>query len=133
MVSSVSYDDFKSQLDKDEKEDSIVHDLSKPDDQSSVPAKVDKEDLCQCEKCEKDVLVWEMPEHMDFHFAMELQSSFSSSVRPPPASSLSVPQTNQKLGSAAGKTKSKSQSGPQAKRPRSGGSTGTLDAFFKKS
>ncbi|XP_072293156.1 DNA polymerase eta [Eucyclogobius newberryi] len=133
FANSVSYDDFKRQLDKDEHFDLMATSINKSDIQSSVPGKVDKEDLCQCEKCGKDVLVWEMPEHMDFHFAMELQSSFSASTRSPSASSVSVTQTSQKLGSAAGKTKSKSQTGPQAKRPRSGGSSGTLDSFFKKS
>ncbi|KAJ0067116.1 hypothetical protein NL108_012800 [Boleophthalmus pectinirostris] len=128
-----SCDDFKSQLDDDENGDLTANSSSKSDIQSSVPAVVDKEDLCQCEKCGKEVLVWEMPEHMDFHFAMELQSSFSTSVRSPSASSGSVPQTSLRLGSGAGKTKVKGQMGPQAKRPRSGGSTGTLDSFFKKS
>ncbi|XP_035685289.1 DNA polymerase eta-like [Branchiostoma floridae] len=36
-------------------------------------AQVDKEDVMACEKCGKDVLAWELPEHLDFHFAMELQ------------------------------------------------------------
>ncbi|KAJ0004735.1 hypothetical protein NQD34_010949 [Periophthalmus magnuspinnatus] len=122
-----SFDDFKSQ---NENGNLLTTFSSKSDIQSCVPAVVDKEDLCPCEKCGKEVLVWEMPEHMDFHFAMDLQSSFSSS---PSASSASVFQTPQKLGLAGGKTKSKSLTGPQAKRSRSGGSTGTLDCFFNKS
>lgn len=130
-VNSVPYCDF--QLDYDENDDLIPNPTEKSDSQSNVPAEVDKEDLCKCEKCGKDILVWEMPEHMDYHFAMTLQSSFSTSVNTPSISSASIPQTSQKLGTAAWKTKIKSQSGPQAKRPKSGGSTGTLDSFFKKS
>uniref|UniRef100_A0A803VDZ8 DNA polymerase eta n=1 Tax=Ficedula albicollis TaxID=59894 RepID=A0A803VDZ8_FICAL len=33
-------------------------------------------DQQRCEKCGQLVLVWEFPEHMDYHFALELQSSF---------------------------------------------------------
>ncbi|KFP81800.1 DNA polymerase eta, partial [Acanthisitta chloris] len=33
-------------------------------------------DQQHCEKCGQLVLVWEFPEHMDYHFALELQSSF---------------------------------------------------------
>ncbi|CAL1577475.1 unnamed protein product [Knipowitschia caucasica] len=105
--------DFKIQLDNDRNYDLI-----------SNSANIDKEDLCRCEKCGKEVVVWEMPEHIDFHFAMELQSSFS-------ASPSFVPPL--RAGPAAGKTKSRGQTGPQAKRPRSGGNTGTLDSFLKKS
>uniref|UniRef100_A0A8C6UE85 DNA polymerase eta n=1 Tax=Neogobius melanostomus TaxID=47308 RepID=A0A8C6UE85_9GOBI len=108
-------------------------DIDAEENTDSIPTEVDKEDLCKCDKCGKDILVWEMPEHKDYHFAMALQSSFSSSVHAPSVSPAPLPQASQKLGAAAGKTKSKGQSGPQAKRPRSGGSTGTLDSFFKRS
>lgn len=118
------------QLDFDADENGSI--CNSTNSHSDLPAEVDKEDLCKCEKCGKDIVVWEMPEHMDYHFAMALQSSFSSSVHSTPASS-SAPQTSQKSGTVTGKTKSKSQSGPQAKRSRSGGNTGTLDSFFKRS
>ena len=32
------------------------------------------EDYIECEKCKKKILVWEMPEHFDFHFALELSN-----------------------------------------------------------
>uniref|UniRef100_A0A4W5PIL5 UBZ3-type domain-containing protein n=1 Tax=Hucho hucho TaxID=62062 RepID=A0A4W5PIL5_9TELE len=74
-----------------------------PSDPPQCLASVAKEDLLTCECCGQDVLAWEMPEHNDYHFALDLQNSFSSST-------------------------------PQPKRPRSqGGSTGTLDSFFKRS
>lgn len=106
------------------------------------PTSVAREDLLKCERCGQDVLVWEMPEHNDYHFAMDLQKSLSS-----PAGSEAVPSsfsspsggslTPVRAGAAQssrGKTKTRGQSGPAPKRPRSqGGSTGTLDSFFKRS
>ena len=34
------------------------------------------EDMTSCEKCGKYMLVWELPEHMDFHFAQDIQKEF---------------------------------------------------------
>uniref|UniRef100_A0A3B5KRB9 DNA polymerase eta n=1 Tax=Xiphophorus couchianus TaxID=32473 RepID=A0A3B5KRB9_9TELE len=82
---------------------------TEPEDRQ--PPSVLVEDLIICERCGKEVLVWEMPEHNDFHFALDLQNSLSSSIN-----------------SAA------NTSSPAPKRQRSqGGSLGTLDSFFKKS
>ncbi|XP_047459108.1 DNA polymerase eta [Mugil cephalus] len=105
------------------------------------PANVAREDLLKCERCGQDVLVWEMPEHNDYHFAMDLQKSFSSATGSdtlassfPPSSSGS--QTSVRAAAAQssrGKTKTRGQSGPAPKKPRSqGGSAGTLDSFFKR-
>uniref|UniRef100_A0A8D0L8E5 DNA polymerase eta n=1 Tax=Sphenodon punctatus TaxID=8508 RepID=A0A8D0L8E5_SPHPU len=44
-------------------------------------ASISKDQLC-CEKCGEQVLVWKLPEHMDYHFAVELQNSFSGSSSP---------------------------------------------------
>lgn len=132
FLNSVPYSNFQLDLDSDENSDLISDPTEKLHNKIAVSSEIDKEDLCKCDKCGKDILVWEMPEHMDFHFAMALQSSFSSSVHAPSVSSAVIPQTSQKPGAAAGKTKSRSQSGPQAKRPRSGGNAGTLDSFFKR-
>lgn len=38
------------------------------------------EDQVLCEKCDSLVPVWDMPEHLDYHFALELQKSFCSLV-----------------------------------------------------
>ncbi|XP_051771966.1 DNA polymerase eta isoform X1 [Ctenopharyngodon idella] len=84
------------------------------------------EDLHVCERCGKKVLVWEMPEHTDYHFALDLQKSFSSSVSSDSPVLAGAPQ------SSRGKSRTKTQSGPQAKRARVQGNTGTLDSFFKK-
>uniref|UniRef100_A0A3Q0QZE3 DNA polymerase eta n=1 Tax=Amphilophus citrinellus TaxID=61819 RepID=A0A3Q0QZE3_AMPCI len=75
------------------------------------PPSVVSEDVIICERCGQEVLAWEMPEHNDYHFALDLQQSLSSSSG----------------------TKTRGQSGPAPKRHRSqGASTGTLDSFFKK-
>ena len=48
-----------------------------PDEQILVPEDApscleDAVDYVQCEKCRKKILVWEFPEHEDFHYAQEL-------------------------------------------------------------
>uniref|UniRef100_A0A8C5I6D4 DNA polymerase eta n=1 Tax=Gouania willdenowi TaxID=441366 RepID=A0A8C5I6D4_GOUWI len=102
------------------------------------------EDLLTCDRCSQEVLAWEMPEHNDYHFAMDLQKSFSSSSSSSAAttscnissSSSPPPLRGGVTGSAQSsrvKTKIRGQSGPAAKKLRSqGGSASTLDSFFKK-
>lgn len=93
---------------------------------------VASEDLLKCERCGKEVLVWEMPEHTDYHFALDLQKSLSASTTSGNSTSSSSPAAA--VGQAhRGKTKSKGQSGPQSKKARNhSGSAGTLDSFFKR-
>uniref|UniRef100_A0A3B5KRB0 DNA polymerase eta n=1 Tax=Xiphophorus couchianus TaxID=32473 RepID=A0A3B5KRB0_9TELE len=98
---------------------------TEPEDRQ--PPSVLVEDLIICERCGKEVLVWEMPEHNDFHFALDLQNSLSSSIN-------SAANTSSTTQSTRSKTKTRGPSGPAPKRQRSqGGSLGTLDSFFKKS
>ncbi|XP_064788545.1 DNA polymerase eta [Oncorhynchus masou masou] len=116
-----------------------------PSDPPQCLASVAKEDLLTCECCGQDVLAWEMPEHNDYHFALDLQNSFSStstttntSLHSSSFSSVSTafrpPLRAGALQLSRGKTRARGQSTPQPKRPRSqGGSTGTLDSFFKRS
>lgn len=96
------------------------------------PPHVASEDLIKCERCGKEVLVWEMPEHTDYHFALDLQKSLSAST----ASGNSTPSPSPAVGVAQshrGKTKSRGQSGPQSKKARNHSeSVGTLDSFFKR-
>ncbi|XP_045176229.2 DNA polymerase eta-like [Mercenaria mercenaria] len=83
---------------------------------SSFPA----EDFMQCEKCDKLITVWEMPEHMDFHFAVELQKNMNTEDR----------------NSAANQVKRKSigVSGNErtSKKVKLDTSQGKLDTFFTK-
>ncbi|XP_008277752.1 DNA polymerase eta [Stegastes partitus] len=112
------------------------------------PPSVATEDLLKCERCGREVLVWEMPEHNDYHFALDLQNSLSSSTGsatiPSPSSTISSPSSSASISalrvgasgttqSSRGKTKTRGQPGPPSKKQRSqGGSTGTLDSFFKR-
>ncbi|XP_026080567.1 DNA polymerase eta [Carassius auratus] len=92
-----------------------------PEDRSAAAAVESlAEDLHVCERCGQKVLVWEMPEHMDYHLALDLQRSFSSASSDGP------------VQSSRGKSQAKTRSGPQAKRARVQGNRGTLDSFFRK-
>ncbi|KAM9477490.1 DNA polymerase eta [Clarias gariepinus] len=89
-----------------------------------------KEDFHTCERCGQEVLMWEVPEHADYHYALDLQKSLSSSSPPPP---LSAPVMAETMSSSSrGKSRAKSQAGPQAKRARPIDNTTTLHSFFKK-
>lgn len=108
------------------------------------PPSVAREDLMNCERCGQEVLVWEMPEHNDYHFALDLQNSLSSSTGSADSTSTSTTPSSSSASlvsvgaagtaqSSRGKTKNRGQSGSQPKRQRSqGGSTGTLESFFKR-
>ncbi|CAN2387505.1 cellular response to UV-C [Pristimantis euphronides] len=87
------------------------------------PARCEK-DMVICEKCRQPILVWDLPEHNDYHFAQELQNSFSAPP-PDPAKAAMTP-TSQRP-----KSKAKNMPTPSAKRARNEGSR-TLDAFFKR-
>ncbi|XP_052427658.1 DNA polymerase eta [Carassius gibelio] len=92
-----------------------------PEDRSAAAAVESlAEDLHVCERCGQKVLVWEMPEHTDYHLALDLQRSFSSASSDGP------------VQSSRGKSQAKTRSGPQAKRARVQGNRGTLDSFFRK-
>ncbi|XP_048203661.1 DNA polymerase eta isoform X3 [Perognathus longimembris pacificus] len=86
------------------------------------PSFIAAEDQVPCGKCGSPILAWEMPEHMDYHFALELQKSFSESCfsRPQPVPILS-PQS---------KRNPKSPAASRNKRPRLEGMQ-TLESFFK--
>uniref|UniRef100_A0A8C3YJZ9 DNA polymerase eta n=1 Tax=Catagonus wagneri TaxID=51154 RepID=A0A8C3YJZ9_9CETA len=80
------------------------------------------EDQVRCEKCGSLVPVWEMPEHSDYHFALELQQSFLHSHSSPPQA---VP-----ARSPQSKRNPKSPLASSHKRPRPEGMQ-TLESFFK--
>lgn len=87
-------------------------------------------DQQRCEKCDQLVLVWEFPEHMDYHFALELQSSFlepSPPIAPEAAPSAKAVASR---SPAKAKNKPKTPAGSSAKRPKEA-VTRTLDFFFK--
>ncbi|XP_010009123.1 PREDICTED: DNA polymerase eta, partial [Nestor notabilis] len=88
-------------------------------------------DQQRCEKCGQLVLVWELPEHMDYHFALELQSSFLEPSVPTIPRADPSPMAAASSSPAKAKNKPKTSAGSSAKRPREG-VTRTLDFFFKR-
>ncbi|NXL30023.1 POLH polymerase, partial [Glaucidium brasilianum] len=89
-------------------------------------------DQQRCEKCGQLVLVWEFPEHLDYHFALELQSSFLEPSAPMAPAAAPSPKATASRSPAKAKTKPKTPAASSAKRPREG-VTRTLDFFFKRS
>ncbi|NXC45303.1 POLH polymerase, partial [Penelope pileata] len=89
------------------------------------------EDQQRCEKCGQHVLAWELPEHLDYHFAVELQNSFLEPSSP--TAPAAVPSSTAAASSSPAKAKNrpKTPAGSSAKRPREG-VTRTLDFFFKR-
>lgn len=108
-------------------------------DISPRPPSVSSKDLLACDRCGQQVSVWEMPEHNDYHFALDLQNSLSSPVSSAAPSAACSPTARRGAAggtsqSCRGKSKSRGQPGPQSKRQRSqSGGLATLDSFFKKS
>lgn len=80
------------------------------------------EDQVICEKCDSLVPVWDMPEHTDYHFALELQKSF---LQPCTSKPQAVPAM-----SPQGKRNPKSPLASSNKRLRPHGMQ-TLESFFK--
>ncbi|NXA64123.1 POLH polymerase, partial [Mohoua ochrocephala] len=88
-------------------------------------------DQQRCEKCGQLVLVWEFPEHMDYHFALELQSSFLEPSAPMAPEAAPTAKAVASRSPAKAKNKPKTPAGSSAKRPKEG-VTRTLDFFFKR-
>ncbi|XP_074945318.1 DNA polymerase eta [Phalacrocorax aristotelis] len=88
-------------------------------------------DKQHCEKCGQLVLVWEFPEHMDYHFALELQSSFLEPSAPTAPAAAPSQKAAASRSPTKAKNKPKTPAGSSAKRPREG-VTRTLDFFFKR-
>ncbi|NXS47573.1 POLH polymerase, partial [Balaeniceps rex] len=89
------------------------------------------EDQQRCEKCDQLVLVWEFPEHMDYHFALELQSSFLEPNAPTAPEAAPGLKAAASRSPAKAKNKAKTPAGSSTKRPRES-VTRTLDFFFKR-
>lgn len=96
----------------------------------SVNVKDSKEDFHTCERCGQVVLMWEVPEHTDYHYALDLQNSLSSSSSS--SSSFSALVVAETASSSRGKSRPKTQAGTQAKRSRPMDNSTTLHSFFKK-
>ncbi|XP_060045843.1 DNA polymerase eta isoform X2 [Erinaceus europaeus] len=89
---------------------------------ATTPSLLTAEDQVRCEKCGSLVPVWEMPEHLDYHFALELQKSF---LQPHTSNAHIVPASSPQI-----KRNPKSPLASNKKRPRPEGMQ-TLESFFK--
>ncbi|CAH1261726.1 POLH [Branchiostoma lanceolatum] len=90
---------------------------------------VDAEDVTKCEKCGKDILAWELPEHLDFHFAMELQQQQQQQTSNGTGASAHASGSNvSKATSGAAKITGKRRGRPPKRQKID---HPTLDAFFK--
>ncbi|CAG2219563.1 POLH [Mytilus edulis] len=66
----------KAKLKQEEKKRSSLDNFFQQCTQEKTDNIKNQSDLTSCEKCGKEILVWELPEHMDFHFAQEIQKEF---------------------------------------------------------
>ncbi|KAL1771963.1 DNA polymerase eta isoform X1 [Sigmodon hispidus] len=87
-----------------------------------VAQRATEDDQVICEKCDSLIPVWDMPEHIDYHFALELQKSF---LQPCTSKPQAVPAM-----SPQGKRNPKSPLASSNKRLRLHGMQ-TLESFFK--
>lgn len=101
-----------------------------PSEQALLPHVSPGDQQC-CDKCGQYVLAWELPEHMDYHFAVELQRSFQESSSPPALAEVPNPKAAASGSPAKVRNRPKALTGPNAKRPRES-VTRTLDFFFKR-
>ncbi|XP_033115936.1 DNA polymerase eta-like [Anneissia japonica] len=53
-------------------------------DTDEICSEIDNIDEVQCEKCSLKVTAWDYPEHLDYHFAMDLQKQISDEGSAPP-------------------------------------------------
>ncbi|XP_052819667.1 DNA polymerase eta-like isoform X1 [Mya arenaria] len=85
------------------------------------------DDYVQCEKCSMKISVWEMPEHMDFHFALELQKDLNTSDRLVLPSKTNVQNNGKRKSDQASQNATK-----KTKRTSNAANQGKLDSFFVK-
>ena len=88
-------------------------------DQNESGQTFSPEDYLPCEKCRKPIAVWDMPEHMDFHFAMDLQKDINTLTSP-------------SVTSHTGKRKSVGSDSRTSKKIKTSSSQGKLDSFFSR-
>ncbi|KAJ8044503.1 DNA polymerase eta [Holothuria leucospilota] len=85
-------------------------------------------DYVTCDRCQKSISAWDLPEHLDFHVAMDLQRRENGSGTAPSTSGSTVSH-NSSVKTVAGKRKGKQQ-GPAAKKVKSDSNSKTLHSFF---
>ncbi|XP_048259861.1 DNA polymerase eta-like [Haliotis rufescens] len=96
-----------------------------PDVGTGAVAPLDDDDVMRCDKCGRTLPIWEMPEHSDYHFALELQNSSQNAtmVTQPSVSN----QAKRKCSPDKRGKKTK-----KAKVEKGGGNSMNLLTFFRK-
>lgn len=104
--------------------------------ESSDPVASDS-DWMRCERCGSSVLIWEMPEHTDYHFALDLQNEQAGEGSRLLCSDTKKPSMKKLNTSGSNKRKCPGDSSTQKttkKTQRTGGnSSRKLDLYFHKS
>ena len=97
-----------------------ISDENPSDHKTSEPPS--NEDLVACDRCGRQILVWDLPEHSDYHMALDLQNQASHTVPP-----RSLPTSSPiKFGKRKQSTVNKGKKKAKIEKPRS-----SLDKFFK--
>lgn len=108
----------------------MVMDCNNATDCMLTGSTISSDNYCaKCEKCGKDIPVWEMPEHLDFHFALDLQRDLNPRVKVTPVATA----TAGKLVSAQTSGKRKQSTGnSKSKKVKLGACQEKIDSFFTK-
>ncbi|XP_050406502.1 DNA polymerase eta isoform X1 [Patella vulgata] len=102
-----------------------ISDVQNGDQDGAMNFVLDETDFVKCEKCQKRIPVWEMPEHHDYHFALELQKETNISMIPRISSSSSSQSTSKRKLSP-------SSSNKKSKKNKTNTNTPSLLSFFDK-
>ena len=69
-----------SRVPVDKENNRLAIDLVDDNDMNITSSKYSRnlDDLMNCEKCGKRILVWDLPDHLDFHYAKDVQDSLTN-------------------------------------------------------
>ncbi|KAK6183376.1 hypothetical protein SNE40_010871 [Patella caerulea] len=100
-----------------------LSDAQNGDQDGAMNFVLDEADFVKCEKCQKRIPVWEMPEHHDYHFALELQKETNISM---------IPRISSSSQSTSKRKLSPSSSNKKSKKTKTNPNTPSLLSFFDK-
>lgn len=119
----------KAEIDKEETVETGIQQLSG----TNTKPKICDIDVMKCDVCGKQIVVWEMPEHHDYHFAMDLQKQVNAENRTVNVATPNNSHTNNLSGLSGKKRKAAHGNKSSSKKGKiSGTPVKTLDNFFKK-
>ncbi|CAG5123627.1 unnamed protein product [Candidula unifasciata] len=133
LASAHEADSFSDGSEAIEAED--LHDMDADHTHCSSNVSMNVDDFMECDKCGELIPIWEMPEHSDFHFALELQKETNDASSAAAFSGRSMTSTATKATSLpAIKRKSSSPSNAKkgGKKKKVDKSVQPLTVFFSK-